>query len=409
MRRCSVLVVLVACGAPQPFEPAPEVSEMTSPRGDHSMTLLPSGKVLVAGGFGSVVQGDYGVYTESAELYDPATGSWTPTGPRSDIWDTWMPVLLPSGKVLLAGGLFWSWRYGTACQVVRTSAWLYDPATGTVTATGPMATPRSGGAMLLVTGDVLAFGGYDDYPDNCRGRVSKSAELYHPETGTWTRTGDMVTARDAEVAAVARLASGDVLVVGGATAGVLKDEDCYFPATVDAEIYSPATGTWAPTQPLDYAVVFAQMTLLPSGDVLLVGGCASGCVCDPNRRARIYDPRAGTWRATSPTHWPRSTPAAVGLPSGKVLVVGGTANQPEGTFFADLFDPATETWSSLKLLQHNHGNVARAVLLPAGDVLITGGGWFPSSKAPLIGNPGPASDFLGWRITDIAERFHAPD
>ncbi len=93
MRLTSAIAMLVACGAPA-LEPALGVSQMTSPRAYPTMTPLPSGKVLVAGGS-----------TAAAELYDPATGPWTATGSMSEARRNPGAVLLPDGEVLIAGGL----------------------------------------------------------------------------------------------------------------------------------------------------------------------------------------------------------------------------------------------------------------------------------------------------------------
>src|SRR5213594_4181884 len=64
----------------------------------HTATLLPNGKVLVAGGVGP--SGDLA----SAELYDPASGTWTATGSLNDARDFHTATLVPNGKVLVAGG-----------------------------------------------------------------------------------------------------------------------------------------------------------------------------------------------------------------------------------------------------------------------------------------------------------------
>ena len=96
----------------------------------HTATLLPNGKVLVAGGF----IGGSG-YLSSAELYDPASGNWTATGSLNNARSYHTATLLPNGKVLVAGGL------GTD-GVVFSSAELYDPASGNWTATGSLNTAR---------------------------------------------------------------------------------------------------------------------------------------------------------------------------------------------------------------------------------------------------------------------------
>ena len=88
---------------------------MQNARSFHTATLLPNGKVLVAGGS----QGGGGVLA-SAELYDPATGSWSATGSMHTARVNFTATLLPDGKVLVSGG-----QIGPLA-----SAELYDPATG---------------------------------------------------------------------------------------------------------------------------------------------------------------------------------------------------------------------------------------------------------------------------------------
>src|SRR5438874_1895775 len=99
---------------------------LTVPRLQHTATLLPNGKVLVAGGV------DQGALA-SAELYDPATGTWTPTGSLSTARFVHAAMLLPSGKVLVAAGLGYC-----NCHVLLASAEVYDPAMGTWTPTGSL-------------------------------------------------------------------------------------------------------------------------------------------------------------------------------------------------------------------------------------------------------------------------------
>ena len=112
---------------------------------EHTATLLPNGKVLVAGGYNSG-------YLTSAELYDPASGSWSATGSLNTARQAHTATLLPNGKVLVAGG-----DNGSG---YLTSAELYDPASGSWSATGSLNTARYfHTATLLPNGKVLVAGG----------------------------------------------------------------------------------------------------------------------------------------------------------------------------------------------------------------------------------------------------------
>jgi hypothetical protein len=130
-------------GAPFEFE---TTGSLRTARLSHTATLLPNGKVLVAGGTDL-----FGAFA-SAELYDPARGIWTATGSLVTGRSGHTATLLPNGKVLVAGG--------TDLNIgALASAELYDPASGTWTATGSLGTARYyHTATLLPNGKVLVVG-----------------------------------------------------------------------------------------------------------------------------------------------------------------------------------------------------------------------------------------------------------
>ncbi len=169
---------------------------LNTARSFHTATLLPNGKVLVAAGVTHLIGSSF---LTSAELYDPASGSWTVTGSLNIARATYTATLLPNGKVLVAGGVSFS--------TLTSSAELYDPASGSWTATGSLSTARYvHTATLLPNGKVLVAAGDGS-------SFLTSAELYDPASGSWTATGSLNTARGDHTATL--LPNGKVLVAGG--------------------------------------------------------------------------------------------------------------------------------------------------------------------------------------------------
>jgi hypothetical protein len=140
------------------------------------MTLLATSKVLLVGGVNLQPLSNGGLTTASlatAELYDPATGTWSPMGSMSLPRSGHTATLLPNGRVLVAGGMDVVHPGGFA------SAELYDPATGTSSHTQDIPTPWAAlRATLLPNGAVLATGGEDSHAPI----ISDATELYTPPT-----------------------------------------------------------------------------------------------------------------------------------------------------------------------------------------------------------------------------------
>jgi N-acetylneuraminic acid mutarotase len=221
---------------------------MSTDRTLMTATLLEDGDVLVAGG-----EATTGQAYASAELYDPSTGTWSLTGSMSAARADATATLLPNGEVLVAGG------YAGQGGQALASAELYDSSTGTWTQTASMSTPREGAtATLLRNGSVLVAGG--EVPRKYNTTLA-STELYNPATGTWSATGSMLTPRNNQTATL--LEKGEVLIAGGeGTSSVLAS----------AELYEPSTGTWSATGPMSAARDGMTATLVPDGEVLVAGG-----------------------------------------------------------------------------------------------------------------------------------------
>ena len=318
-------------------------------RNSHTATLLPNGKVLAAGGFAT---GGTGGYLASAELYDPASGTWAANASMGTARSTHTATLLAAGRVLVAGG-----RNAGGATGLLASAELYDPDIQTWISTGSLAIPRnSHTATLLPNGKVLVAGGFGG------SAPLASAELYDPASGTWVATGSLGIARNSHTATL--LPNGKVLVVGGSSTGVVL---------ASAELYDPASGTWAPTGSLIAARQWHTATLLPKGKVLVAAGFgSSGALAS----AELYDPASGTWASASPLTDARYLHTATLLPNGKVLVaagfkLGGTSQLTS----AELYDPANGTngtWTTTDSLAAARDNYT-ATLLLNGRVLVAGG------------------------------------
>ncbi len=296
--------------ATNPWTPG---ADLNFPRGDHTSVTLNDGRVLITGGTDSV-------YTllASTEIYDPAatTSSWMLTGNLNSARAYNAIVLLGDGKkVLVAGG---DTNAGTT-----NSAEVFDPDAGTWTPILPMAVSRnSATATLLPNNKVLVTGGFD-----ANGVVLPSCELYDPATGQWSLTGSLIDARFSHTAILLPTGpnAGKVLVVGGA--GITAN-------LASAELYDPATGTWAPTGALAAARYIHTATLLTAptgpnyGKILVVGGLDD--YGNPLMSTELYNPTLGTWIATSNLAVARDNFTSTYIPDtdsthpdGKVLSVGG--------------------------------------------------------------------------------------
>ena len=277
------------------------IGSMGTPRDGPVALRLHDGRVLVVGGRGGVV--GYQHDLTSAELYDPATGTWSTTGSISK--PLVAATLLSDGKVLVLVAHFDS----------PISAEVYDPASGTWTATGPMdpgVEDPGDEFTVLRDGRVLLVG-------------REGAQVYDPASGIWTATGPMVRECCGTLTA---LRDGRVLEIGG------------------AQVYDPASGTWTATAKRKNEGSHPASALLSDGKVLVAGGrifttSTDGTSIDEHDldTAEVYDPVTGSWTAIASMHAKAHPAAAFLQPDGKVLVVGDQSSE--------LYDPAIGTWTAL--------------------------------------------------------------
>ncbi|WP_258167832.1 kelch repeat-containing protein [Paraburkholderia sp. BL21I4N1] len=305
-----------------------------------SLTLLPNGSAFSAGG-DNLHRGD-------AEIYDPNKDSWSETDQLMTIGN--IALLLTNGKVLSVGGVD-SFEIGGLSEI-------YDPALGRWTTHAPMSYTRQGfTATLLADGTVLATGGTNATPTQTR-----YEERYDPVANQWSTVPGMMSQRVAHTATL--LPDGQVLVAGG-----LGFNSYSF---ASAELYDPVANTWSPAASMATSRAEHTATLLPGGKVLVVGGetiAFAGNGSPPSvvllSSAEIYDPTTNTWSSAGNMATARVEPATLLLPSGKVLVTGGTTTGNVALASAEIYDPGTNTWSAA-------GSMATALAQPAAVLLKNG-------------------------------------
>jgi N-acetylneuraminic acid mutarotase len=286
---------------------------MNTPRLDYTATLLFDGRVLVAGGTTVTGAGPFGFgATDTAELYDPATGTWRTTGSLRTKRGGQAATRLHDGRVLVAGG---SNDDGT-----RASAELYDPATGTWRETGSLNLARWGHTLtLLHTGEVLVArgGGDDDIVNPAFG----DAELYDPTSGTWRFTAPSGSNTVWHTATL--LHDGKVLVTGGDERRAGGGGELAV-----SELFDPLTGTWSRAGDLAVPRAFHTATLLATGGVVIAGGEGyPRQLPNPDQAIRktseLFDPAHATWTSAGALNMARYGHTATALANGSVLVAGG--------------------------------------------------------------------------------------
>jgi hypothetical protein len=388
--------VLITGGRDPTFQPARElasaelfdpdtgtftrVGDMAMPRVFHTATLLPDGRVLIAGG-----DGYEPVSPRSAELYDPSTGTFTTTGRmvaplvfgKSTLLDNGKvlivdavtdffhsgpqlydpaagtfsaagtsperpvryaacgtPTVLASGRVLLAPGCF-------------QPAELYDPVTDSLTFTGESVTIGyfDTTATLLQDGKVLIAGGDGDFG------VAGNGELYDPSTERFNLTGDMTNARAAHTATLLR--DGTVLVAGGAIFTVFGVTEATLGES--AEIYNPATGTFSSTADMTLPRVYGHTaTLLMDGRVLIAGGYTAWAAMVGTASAEFYVPPV-LIPASVVTDW-RFDRTSVSAGSSYSVIVSGSNLAPQ--IFLDVRFTSPDSTESAVILNWQRGRAA---------------------------------------------------
>jgi uncharacterized protein (TIGR03437 family) len=359
---------------------------MTTARTGHTATLLKDGSVLITGGFYDNAL-NHRVNLASAELYDPSTGTFTPTGNLTTARFDHTATLLSDGRVLIVGD-------GVPGRAVP--AELYDPVTGTFSATSLAPFHFHPSTSLLSNGKVLIAGG-------------PTAELYDPATSAFTPAGAVDN-------------------YGISSAALLPDGRILIPGTGGVSLYNITADSLQLVTTLPGSYAYQTTTLLSNGKVLIAGG--EGSDLDRTiKDASLYDLHRGTLAGTGLLLFSRDFHTATLLPGGRVLIVGGYDGDAYDTGVpllteAEVYDPSTGSFTSAgSLISLRDGHTA--TLLNNGRVLVAGGTagsataelYIPptraASAASLIGPLAPESlaSLFGSRLapaTEVADPLSPP-
>jgi hypothetical protein len=318
---------------------------MHEARAYHTATLLDNGTVLVAGG-----------YSNTAEIYNPVTGTWRYTAnPMNASRQLHSAVKLNNGKVLIVGGQI----PGSTGRAV--SAEIFDPASESFTLIHPPNVQHTEApALLLNDGRVIVVSGSLPY---C-GLLRNVSEIYDPVSDTWSETPDMTVGPDPKGV---KLFDGSILAFGGGSC----------PPYPNVSRYDPVTNTVSQMSLMLVGRLEHTATLLASGKILIASGSDPSFVTNSSE---IYDPLVpptGQSQYGSPLTDARRQHTGTLLPSGDVLVVGGSQSGNGYGFVrtlasSELFNHVTRAWEPAGSM-----SVARvwhtATLLPSGAVLVVGG------------------------------------
>lgn len=266
-------------------------------REQFTATQLPSGLVLVAGGKGPTWEESW---LRTASLYDPATDTWLPTGSMNERRGNHTATLLDSGQVLVVGGNSLPYYGG----IETDSAELYDPETGTWSRVGSSFPRSHHAATLLYSGKVLLTGGYNSYQE----LVFPTALLYDPASKKFSQIGDMPRARADHLSV--RLYSDNVMLLGGS-------------GDASVDMYDPYNDLWFPGPSLPISGPFVTATMLYSGEVL---------VTNDKAQAVLYAPAANEWLpVTNMNEAHNRGHRAVLLHTGQVFIAGGSTTSERFT------------------------------------------------------------------------------
>jgi hypothetical protein len=256
------------------------------------------------------------------ERYDPAVDRW---------------IRLPDMLVAHPEPVATTLADGRVLVLDRAGAEVFDPSTGVWTSTGPKTsqatttvTPLTDGRVLVVGG---AYGMSSPSPDLQVRQLASLAEVWSPSTNTWTRL-PAPSGNGGDGHSATRLPDGRVLLAGGLTRCQDRGPGFSCVTTDTTRLFDPRTDEWRPGPTMADGRMQHGATLLSSGKVLLAGGqertswdiCFDDCY---PRTAELFDPSTGSLSPAAALHTERVDASLVALDAGRALVAGGAPTEGE--------------------------------------------------------------------------------
>jgi len=349
---------------------------------------------LSVGPNGDVLMWDKENGLTSARRWNPATGAFSSTPGVNVALFCAFQTQLPDGRLVVVGGTAYK-QPGSGLAVTR----IFDWASNTWSAAASMRTPRWYPTVIaLPDGRQVALGGQVR-----KGLMANLSEIYNPITNTWRELPGLAESKPMGLYPRAVLApNGKVFVVKNASG-----KSAYL--DVDAQ-------TWTTVTKSPPVAAGTGMAMYDTGKILLYAAGSTGT------DSWVIDLKAGspTWRKVGSLNLKRKKFSTVVLPDGRVMAIGGstdgTSTIAKAVMTPEVWDPATESWTTLPDLAVPRMYHSNAVLLADGRVLSAGGGrtgsapTFPSGQVyspqylmlagrPTITNPGSATWPSGGTIT----------
>ncbi len=350
-------IIPAPSSAPSPAPHSPEypldpamftiLAPLSQARFEHTATMLPDGRVLIAGGryleFGS----DHEVLSEglrSVEIFDPVTRTWSAGPEMARRRERHVALGLADGRVLVAGG-----NYSEDGPLRDPTGEIFDPRTGEWSA--PFDLPlEPSSAVVLLDGTVLILG-HDDEAFSNKGYST----TFDPERGAF---GPVRRVTGVSIGSMATLLRNGRVLAAGSWRGYGDGPPELRP---EAAIYDPGTGTWTATTPMREARQPASLVTVDDGRALIVS----------NASGELYDPTAAAWTTTGETASIRDDTELVVFGDGRVLAIGSSSGNIDAQPTIEVLDSVSGTWSRYADFRVLQG--LTATFVDDESILITGG------------------------------------